>query len=97
MPVATKLPTTVGVRDLKNNLSSFLERVKDGEEITVTEHGRAIARLNPIRSDASGIAALVEQGVIQLAPNPTRRLPAKRVKLVGGASHLSDLVAEQRG
>src|SRR4030067_439411 len=45
---ATSVPgvgTPVGIRDLRDHLSAYLERVKAGEVITVTEHGRPIARL----------------------------------------------------
>lgn len=38
---------TVGVRELRQNLSRYLERVKDGETLTVTERGREVARLVP--------------------------------------------------
>ena len=38
----------VGVRELKNQLSRYLKRVRDGEEIIVTEHGRSVARLLPV-------------------------------------------------
>ena len=37
----------VGVRELRQNLSVYLERVKDGEVLDVTEHGRLVARLGP--------------------------------------------------
>ncbi len=37
----------VGVRELKNRLSYYLERVKDGEPLAVTEHGRTIAYIVP--------------------------------------------------
>jgi prevent-host-death family protein len=38
---------TVGVRELRQNLSRYLARVKDGETLTVTEHGHEVARLVP--------------------------------------------------
>jgi prevent-host-death family protein len=38
---------TVGVRDLRQNLSRYLERVKQGETLTVTERGHEVARLVP--------------------------------------------------
>ena len=96
MTIATTSPTTVGVRDLKNQLSSFLDRVKAGEEIVVTEHGRPIARLSAVGAEVDRMSALVEAGVVQLAPRPTRRIPRRRVKLVNGALQLVELVAEQR-
>ncbi|MDR1100722.1 MAG: type II toxin-antitoxin system prevent-host-death family antitoxin [Treponema sp.] len=36
---------TVGVRDLKNQLSQYLQYVKDGEKIIATEHNRIIAEI----------------------------------------------------
>jgi prevent-host-death family protein len=38
---------TVGVRELRQNLSRYLERVKQGETLTVTERGHEVARLVP--------------------------------------------------
>jgi prevent-host-death family protein len=38
---------TVGVRELRQNLSRYLERVKAGETLTVTERGHEVARLVP--------------------------------------------------
>jgi prevent-host-death family protein len=39
---------TVGVRELRQNLSRYLERVKEGETLTVTERGHEVARLSPL-------------------------------------------------
>jgi prevent-host-death family protein len=41
---------TVGVRELRQNLSRYLELVKDGETLTVTERGHEVARLVPSHS-----------------------------------------------
>ena len=38
---------TVGVRELKNRLSHYLELVKRGEPVTVTTRGREIATIVP--------------------------------------------------
>jgi prevent-host-death family protein len=37
----------VGVRELRQNLSKYLDRVKAGETLTVTERGREVARIVP--------------------------------------------------
>lgn len=39
---------SVGVRELRQNLSKYLDRVKAGEDLVVTEHGRQVARLVPL-------------------------------------------------
>lgn len=88
--------STVGVRELKNQLSSFLDRVKAGEDITVTEHGRPVARLTAVSADVDRMSELIAAGIVQPSANPRRQLPRKRVKLTQGSS-LADIVAEQRG
>jgi len=39
----------VGTRELKNKLSEYLRRVKAGETIIVTEHGKSIGQIVPIK------------------------------------------------
>lgn len=39
---------TVGAFEAKTHLSSLLEQVERGEEITITRHGKAVARLVPV-------------------------------------------------
>lgn len=38
----------VGAYEAKTHLPALLERVADGEEITITKHGKPIARLVPV-------------------------------------------------
>ncbi|MBU4435118.1 MAG: type II toxin-antitoxin system Phd/YefM family antitoxin [Alphaproteobacteria bacterium] len=46
----------VGVLEAKTHLSALLDAIeKDGETVTITRHGRAVARLCPA-SEASGPA-----------------------------------------
>ena len=40
-------PARVGVRELRQHLSIYLDRVKAGETLVVTEHGEPVARLAP--------------------------------------------------
>ncbi len=41
---------SAGIKDLKNRLTYYLRRTKQGEEIVVTERGRPIAVIQPIQS-----------------------------------------------
>ncbi len=45
--------TTIGSYDAKTRLSELLERVQNGEEITITKHGNPVARLIPIQRQSS--------------------------------------------
>jgi prevent-host-death family protein len=41
---------SAGIKELKNNLSRYLSQVKNGEDILITERGKAIARILPVLS-----------------------------------------------
>ena len=62
---------TVGVRELRQNLSIYLDRVKQGEALTVTEHGAAVAILRPLPTAATVVERLVAEG---RATAPTRAM-----------------------
>jgi len=51
----------VGIRELRQNLSKYLERVKDGEALVVTERGRQVARLIPAGPAAEPYGDLAER------------------------------------
>ena len=55
---------TVGIRELKANLSRHLKRVRSGTRLIVTERGRAIASIQPVeaRDDVDWAHALVAAG-----------------------------------
>ena len=59
---------TAGIAELKASLSETLARVKAGEEVLVTEHGRPIARIVPLSSAAPEAATdeLVRAGVLRV-------------------------------
>ncbi len=59
--IATHMSDRVGVRELRQNLSKYLERVKDGEALVVTERGRQVARLIPAGAGAEPYTDLAER------------------------------------
>ena len=75
---------SIGVRELRQNASIYLGRVKDGESIQVTERGVPIAILSPAPS-LSLFDRLVAEGAVTpargdlstwLRDNPVRSRPA---------------------
>jgi prevent-host-death family protein len=92
MDVAT-VRSEVGLRELKNGLSGFIERVRSGEEIIVTDRGRPVARLSSLDAADDRLADLVAAGVVRPPARARRRLPTSRITSKGS---VSDLVAEQR-
>ena len=51
----------IGVRELRQNASVYLERVKDGESIEITQRGVPIAVLRPAK-ELSVIDRLIAEG-----------------------------------
>jgi len=46
--------------ELKASLSEYLSRVKSGEELLVTERGRPVARIVPLRGEEELSARMIE-------------------------------------
>jgi len=72
---------TAPVTELKNHLSRYLRLVASGESVTITDHGKPVARLSRVESGSSDADALVAAGLARppLAPLPPdflkRRVP----------------------
>lgn len=82
----------VGIRDLRAGLSRYVARVKEGEEITVTEHGKPVARLVPLEGERK-IDRLIREGVVR--PARRRKGPLPPPIDVEGVS-LSEIVLKMR-
>ena len=85
----------VGLRDLRHHTSEVLARVRHGETIDVTEHGRLIARIIPAveRAPVPVLDRLAESGRVTLARRPGYR---PRMRSADGTDSLSDAVAALR-
>lgn len=59
---ARERSSTVGVRELRQNLSVYLVRVQAGEALRVTDRGRVVALLSPLPADATPMDALIAGG-----------------------------------
>ena len=64
---------TVGAFEAKTHLSSLLQRVESGEVVTITKHGRPVARLVPIETDFSvrdwrSFCEKVDEDLVSLSP-----------------------------
>lgn len=85
----------VGLRDLRHHTSEVLARVRHGETIDVTEHGRLIARIIPVgeREPTPILARLVASGRATLARRPGHR---PRMRQGDGTDRLSETLAAMR-
>ncbi|MEW5744483.1 MAG: type II toxin-antitoxin system prevent-host-death family antitoxin [Nitrospirota bacterium] len=92
--------TVVGVRDLKNKLTQYLDMVKKGGQVIVTDRGKPIAIIH----DLTGIEVNAGQDEIlaSLASTGKVRLPVRTgsVKRFDGVSikgkSITDTILEDR-
>jgi prevent-host-death family protein len=84
---------SVGVGELRQNLSKFLRRAERGERLVVTDRNRPVAELAPLRRDESAVARLVAEGRAEPARNPLDFSPIK----LNGRFTASDALREVRG
>lgn len=82
------------MRELRDHLSRYVARVKEGEEVVVTEHGQAVAYLVP-RPRSSRLAELIAAGRAR-PPRTHRRSRPEPVPLSGSEAELDELVRLQK-
>ena len=70
-----------GVAEAKNNFTHLLDRVQDGESITITKHGRQVAQITPMpkRDPEKRRAVMAELAEIRRQQEP---LPMTIVELL---------------
>lgn len=88
----------IGSRELKTRLGTYLERVRRGETIVVTDRGEPVAELRPIHAsgDATDAALrrMAAEGLITRGTGGPLR-PFKAIRLRGRTS-ASDAISKDR-
>jgi prevent-host-death family protein len=86
------MATRMGIRQLRDTLTSTIRRVRAGETIEVTHDGEPVAVLSPYRRDR--IEELIASGWITPAKRPLHPLPERAP--VTGAMSASEALEEDR-
>lgn len=86
----------VGVRELRQNLSKYLDRVKDGDDLVVTEHGRVVARLVPTGASADAYADLAARLGSTVPMEPIETIAARLSPREAPAGSTDAYLAEGR-
>ncbi|MFL1378716.1 MULTISPECIES: type II toxin-antitoxin system Phd/YefM family antitoxin [unclassified Nocardiopsis] len=81
----------VGIKELRDGLSRHLSEVREGRTITVTDHGRPIARIIPIDTPTT-LDRLILEGRVR----PARKAKSAAPVPVPARGTVSDLAEEQR-
>ena len=93
------METTVGIRELKARLSTYLQQVKDGKTVIITEHGRPIGRIAPLlNTKEERIQAMIDAGLIKW--NGKKLQPIAETDIVAlepdAPKTLAEIVSENR-
>jgi prevent-host-death family protein len=90
-------PARVGVRELRQNLSVYLDRVKAGETLEVTEHGEPVAQLGPRPTKPiSIIDQMIAEGRATPATFDHRKIKLPPAIPDPGGRTLSEILQEMR-
>jgi prevent-host-death family protein len=86
---------TVGIRELKRNLSEYLRSVKAGKKVVITDRKKEIAVIVPFRKvdDQGKILQLVREGVADWSGEKPRGMSAR---IRSNGKSVSEAVVEDR-
>jgi prevent-host-death family protein len=89
---------TVGSRELKIRLGTYLRRVRNGQRLVVTDRGHPVAELRPIEAGTATDAILAELEARGMVTRPTREgfTPFTPVRCRGKGKTASQIVIEER-
>ena len=86
---------TVGIRELKTRLSAYMQQVKSGATVVITERGKPIGRIVPLSpSVESRVQELVQAGL--MAWSGRKLAPLAPVARTRGRRMVADLLLEDR-
>ncbi|AXH34431.1 type II toxin-antitoxin system prevent-host-death family antitoxin [Humibacter sp. BT305] len=83
----------VGIRALKQNASAVVARVAAGETVTITDRGRPVALMTPIRP--SRVEEMIASGQIRPATRSLADMPKPRPLTTPGPT-LSEVLQQMR-
>lgn len=85
---------TIGLRELNQNPSRAVARVRAGETIVVTDRGRPVLRLVPEDERPDTLRRLIDSG--EVTPPAELGMPDLALELAPGVESLSDLLIAER-
>ena len=85
----------VGIRELKTHLSKYLQQVKAGQTLVITERGKLIGRIVPVeQSLETRLQAMRDAGLLAWSGNKLQ--PVEPIAKTLGEKTLADLLLEDR-
>jgi len=86
---------TVGVKELKNNLSRYLKKVKSGERIIITDRKKEVALITPLTKKPvdEEILRLLQNGSANWSGGKPEGMPNR---IISRGKSVSDAVIQDR-
>lgn len=88
--------TSVGVRELRAELSEAIRRANGGERTVITSGGRPVAQLAPLDADAPDLARLIGAGAV-IPPRRTSEWRPPEPVAVWAGVRIDQVLRELRG
>lgn len=87
--------TSVGIRKLKAQLARYVRQVKAGETVTITERGKPIGQIIPVKTSTNDrVQKLIQSGLVSW--NGRRLKSLKPRAYTRGKRTVADLLLENR-
>jgi prevent-host-death family protein len=83
---------SVGIKELKAKLSSYIDIAMEGDQVIITEHGREVAIITPISKERRAISSLVNAGMAHWSGGKPKGLVGIKIK----GRPLSETILEER-
>jgi len=77
----------VGIRELRDRLKHYIETARSGEDVIITDHGHAIARLVALQHERP-VDRLIEAGLATPPQRPKGKINWTPVESAGSVSDL---------
>jgi prevent-host-death family protein len=88
---------SIGIRELRQHASVYVDLVEKGQTVDITNRGRLVARLVPVRDVESPLERLIAAGIIQAAQDPGRLLDIEPAPAVPeGQPSASEILLKMR-
>ena len=86
---------TIGIRELKENLSRYMQKVRTGEKIIVTDRKKQIAIILPLekKAEEEKIYQLIQRGMASWSGDKPAGMPQR---IMTKDKSVSDAVIEDR-
>jgi prevent-host-death family protein len=89
------MSNTVGIAELRQNLSKYLRRVEAGERLVVTDRNKPVAELGPPPTTGSALDRLIAEGKVR--PPKSRRGFPEPLKMGSDPEAATRALEEVRG